>query len=450
MGKRTHSILRWPVNQRHRPRCRPRLILVAILLLLAVTACSEPPPLGSFIVTVSGPAFAEGAWELYVAGQKCDEWEQAGISAGELDRQFSLTGLCIGLSSLDYDSRASIYVGGALVSTNLGTDFTLEDVSTGPSQSGTRVITIAALAVTGNGAPTPTPFGPRIVSPTSTPTAAPLPTATVAPTLTPTPTAVPTLLPTQTPTPTPTPQPLTASFGSGTWEVGTEIVPGRYRNTGISGLCNWKRFVDTSAVAIASDFTVSMATVEIAAGDSAFEANVACGTWSPAPRFGTESEVFGDGTWIIGIDITPGLFRSVSTGDCLWQRLNGFGGTRDEILANEIVSNMTITVEISPGDIGFQAEGDCGTFAPAPSPGLETTNFTPGSWRVGVDIAAGTYSSTGGPGCLWQRLSGFGGAIGDVLASGFANEPTTVTILAGDVGFSADLDCGAWSLTESK
>lgn len=77
------------------------------------------------------------------------------------------------------------------------------------------------------------------------------------------------------------------------------------------------------------------------------------------------------------------------------------------------------------------------------APGPKTT-FSDGSYRVGVDIAPGTYRSSGtGSDCYWQRLSNFTGS-GNILANYLSNSPTTVTILPGDAGFESRR-CGTWT-----
>jgi hypothetical protein len=62
---------------------------------------------------------------------------------------------------------------------------------------------------------------------------------------------------------------------------------------------------------------------------------------------------------------------------------------------------------------------------------------------VGQDIAPGTYRAEGGVFCYWERLSGFGGAIGEIIANGTGSGPAIVRIDPTDVGFSSE-DCGGW------
>lgn len=79
------------------------------------------------------------------------------------------------------------------------------------------------------------------------------------------------------------------------------------------------------------------------------------------------------------------------------------------------------------------------------APGPKTT-FGDGSYRVGIDIAAGTYrSSATATSCYWKRMSNFTGT-DDIIANYLSNSPTTVTILASDAGFQTR-GCGTWTKT---
>lgn len=72
---------------------------------------------------------------------------------------------------------------------------------------------------------------------------------------------------------------------------------------------------------------------------------------------------FGDGTYVVGEDIEPGRYSAPGGELCYWERLSGFGGTFDEIIANNI-SEGPATVEIAASDAGFTTNG-CGTWTPA-------------------------------------------------------------------------------------
>ena len=128
---------------------------------------------------------------------------------------------------------------------------------------------------------TPTPIHTPTPTPSPTPTPTPSPTPTPTPTLTPTPTPT----PTATPTPTPAPFPWTA-FGPGAWRVGSEIVPGVYETTNVSGTCEWARLSrldGDSADVLFEDSTTAPATVAILPTDAGFRASEACGWWALKP-----------------------------------------------------------------------------------------------------------------------------------------------------------------------
>lgn len=75
---------------------------------------------------------------------------------------------------------------------------------------------------------------------------------------------------------------------------------------------------------------------------------------------------------------------------------------------------------------------------PPPPPAVA---FTDGTFRVGVDVAPGTYQASAPGDCYWARLSGFSGTLGDIIAN--ANNVAIVTISPGDVGFLSHR-CGSW------
>lgn len=71
--------------------------------------------------------------------------------------------------------------------------------------------------------------------------------------------------------------------------------------------------------------------------------------------------------------------------------------------------------------------------------------FGDGTYRIGVDIPAGTYRTrTPSSGCYWQRLSGFSGELADINANEYSDHHQIVTIDASDVGFSTE-GCGTWT-----
>jgi hypothetical protein len=113
------------------------------------------------------------------------------------------------------------------------------------------------------------------------------------------------------------------------------------------------------------------------------------------------------------------------------------------IIANDNASGQAI-VTIASSDAGFETRR-CGTWSPIPAAGHPATTFGNGTWAVGTEIAPGTYSTQGGTGCYWARLSGFTGNATSIIANTNATGPTTVTIDPSDVGFDTH-SCGTWTL----
>jgi hypothetical protein len=71
--------------------------------------------------------------------------------------------------------------------------------------------------------------------------------------------------------------------------------------------------------------------------------------------------------------------------------------------------------------------------------------FGDGTWRVGSQVPAGTYRTRqAASGCYWERLSGFGGTLGEIIANHFGDGYQVVTIASTDAGFHT-ASCGAWT-----
>jgi hypothetical protein len=86
--------------------------------------------------------------------------------------------------------------------------------------------------------------------------------------------------------------------------------------------------------------------------------------------------------------------------------------------------------------------------ASAPPTSVRNSGFGDGVYEVGTQIAPGTYRTGGtADACYWERLSGFGDTLDDVITSGFGG-PEIVTIEATDAGFRSE-DCVHWQPLEA-
>lgn len=155
------------------------------------------------------------------------------------------------------------------------------------------------------------------------------------------------------------------AFGTGTHLVTTDIPPGRYRSVNAaSGSCYWARLRNTSGSAtaiIANDIGAGPRLVEIVASDAAFESN-RCGLWTEVsgPVTTSVTAPFGDGVYLVGVDIQPGVWRSNGTGPgCYWARLRNLRGEGDVI--ENVTGAAPALVAIGPTDLAFKANR-CGTW----------------------------------------------------------------------------------------
>ena len=251
------------------------------------------------------------------------------------------------------------------------------------------------------------------------------------------------------------------SFGDGTYLVGTEIAPGRYFANAPSEDCRWYRLGDFgggegwSGTGIgdggAWDGPNRIAVVDIAATDAGF-ASAGCGTWTTSvqPRI-TPGEPFGDGKFLVGIEIAPGRYRATTPDTCWFRRLSGLGGSYpDQTLGYTYrgAGRRFGLVDIEPSDAGFETQ-DCGWTAdltPVSDPGQP---FGDGAYLVGTEIAPGRYRATSFTGsCHWKRLSKFGGDDGrdsGAIANGTAGGGSAIVdIAASDAGFYS-WGCGTWT-----
>jgi hypothetical protein len=151
------------------------------------------------------------------------------------------------------------------------------------------------------------------------------------------------------------------TFGDGTFTVGTDIQPGTYRTRSGSPGCYWERlkgFSGTFGDIITNDNTDGPAVVTIAASDKGFQSS-GCGTWTTdLSAIVSPGSPLPDGTYIVGTDLTAGTFRSAASQGCYWARVRGFGGTNDQIIANDNTDAGAI-VTISASDKGFTSSS-CG------------------------------------------------------------------------------------------
>lgn len=176
---------------------------------------------------------------------------------------------------------------------------------------------------------------------------------------------------------------------------------------------------------------------------------------SSAPAADTgkaKSAIKGTGTFQVGSDVQPGLYRSTGNkadDNCYWERAKDSKGATDSIIDNENAVGSTYVAIVATDKI-FKTEGCKGWELVDPkatgTPKAEISGRA-GRLKVGVDIAPGTYKSAGstddGSGCYWERTKDASGSIETVIANENPEGQAVVTIAAGD-GFFKTADCQDW------
>jgi hypothetical protein len=75
------------------------------------------------------------------------------------------------------------------------------------------------------------------------------------------------------------------------------------------------------------------------------------------------------------------------------------------------------------------------------------SRIRPGTFLVPTQVGSGIYETDALDECYWERLRGFSGDTGEIIASQFVTTPgkIQVEISSGDAGFKSHGRCGTWS-----
>ncbi len=143
----------------------------------------------------------------------------------------------------------------------------------------------------------------------------------------------------------------------------------------------------------------------------------------------------------------PAGWKKDPTGRHFGRYWDGAAWTENVISAEKVSADQASTTEATLSHVQVIPPSS----APAPTPPTAPTTTGPkttfgnGQYRVGTDIAPGTYVAPGGSGCYWERQATFGGgSLGDIIANDLSSGgQVVVTISASDKGFKTS-GCGTW------
>ncbi len=121
---------------------------------------------------------------------------------------------------------------------------------------------------------------------------------------------------------------------------------------------------------------------------------------------------FGDGTFVIGTDIQSGTYRNSGGENCYYARLSGFGGTNNDITANDNTNSSAI-VTIQSTDKGFTSQR-CGTWTkistpPKASATSKTTAHAPSTSSSQPNQQTSSVATPPAPAATWHTVTTLSG-----------------------------------------
>lgn len=155
----------------------------------------------------------------------------------------------------------------------------------------------------------------------------------------------------------------------------------------------------------------------------------------------------GAGTFRVGLDVAPGVYRATGKTACYWHRARDASGAPASIIANDIGRGQRI-VYLRPTDRIFRTSG-CTRWKRVFDSALQaasTRTTLPGNgvFLVGADFVPGTYRSVANTAaCYWQRSNSADGDVATIITNGIAKGAPTVTIEPTDATFGTSR-CNPW------
>lgn len=213
----------------------------------------------------------------------------------------------------------------------------------------------------------------------------------------------------------------------GFYVVGVDIAPGVWKSTGTSARCYWERQNLTQDL-LDNDLGFSGGVVTIRPDDFEFYTKD-CGTWTmldtnnlPALPIEQQRANKKDGTYIVGLNMAPGRWRSNGIGkSCYWETSTA---------SQEIIDNhfgvASVIVEIAPTDFEFKTKG-CGLWTLSEGVGTPINN---GQSTAGTSPVPAATTQTACPTpdiCILAPASGTHVPRGSIVAfMGTATSPSFV------------------------
>jgi hypothetical protein len=164
----------------------------------------------------------------------------------------------------------------------------------------------------------------------------------------------------------------------------------------------------------------------------------------PPPSATANPNTVNPGTYIVGTDIQPGIFRGEAgegfLDSCYWARLANLSGELEGILANDN-SMGQFYIEVDTTDFALETGCELEFLPTLPEPPAQfPETIRPGTYLVGIDIQPGTYRGQAGQdfseSCYWARLADLSGELSGILANDNAMGQFYVQVSSSDVALN--------------
>jgi hypothetical protein len=196
----------------------------------------------------------------------------------------------------------------------------------------------------------------------------------------------------------------------------------------------------------------------------------ACKSDSDGLPKNTASGSFGEGVVQVGKDVTPGVYAATvpaaaSTAPAATSTAPGpspshepFSGCYIQLTKDDSgdITSFLATESFGPGARvlvllaagQYLRTGGCGTFTPAKTPKKPATTFASGMFRVGIDIAAGSYTATvpqDSAGCFVGFSSDGAAMFSSILTTNDFDPGAQATVSVTDGQWLQTDACGTWN-----
>ena len=171
-----------------------------------------------------------------------------------------------------------------------------------------------------------------------------------------------------------------------------------------------------------------------------------------------EAEAFGNGTWEVGVEIQPGIYRARRdpnslAGLCTGERIGDAASGYSPLAGTGTYYGATI-IEISASDARFRSE-NCTDWEPYQPPAEPQDEFGPGTVIAGLDVRPGLYVSANAStdrSCFWVKLPGLAGWPPgyDINNTPHSYEPRRAIVELSDADLTFDSSgCSTWRRVDS-